>query len=83
MSDYGAPKVTLTEWEEAITARAMIELYICKECQSTAESPVVDCCDECILKFHFETAEAPSLKQFRKDEVQRYLEGEGIWNQLK
>jgi hypothetical protein len=78
MSDYGAPKVTIEEWEKALVKRAAIDLYSCRECGSTAESPVVDCCDYCILKFHFEDADAPSLNTFRKEEVMRYLTGEGI-----
>lgn len=77
MSD--SPKLTIEEWETALVKRIAIENYSCKQCGSNSESAVVDCCDECILKFYFEESDAPSLSQFRKEEVSRYLDKEGIW----
>ena len=76
---FVTPSVSLDTWEQILTEDPLSH-YQCENCGSDIDSKAIDCCDECVLKFFFEDIEAPSLNRFRKEEVIRYLTGDGIWH---
>jgi hypothetical protein len=38
--------------------------YVCPECEATAESTPVECCDYCILKFYYDNKNASHLQEW-------------------